>query len=90
MLKLAGRSPHTIQLCEDMTPLSPSSALSQLCISLSPKRAVKSRRRLVHAHLEAHRMTGVVFGIETDCVHISIEVMDIKVQEKKLFMFMHN
>jgi len=46
VLKLAGRSPHTIQLCEDMTPLSPSSALSQLCISLSPKRAVKSRRRL--------------------------------------------
>jgi len=45
VLKLAGRSPHTIQLCEDMTPLSPSSALSQLCISLSPKRAVKSRRR---------------------------------------------
>ncbi|XP_069701000.1 histone-lysine N-methyltransferase Set8 isoform X2 [Periplaneta americana] len=41
-----GRSPHKIQLCEDITPLSPSSALSQLRISLSPKRATKSRRRL--------------------------------------------
>jgi hypothetical protein len=40
-----GCSPHKIQLCEDITPLSPSSALSQLRISLSPKRAVKSRRR---------------------------------------------
>jgi hypothetical protein len=59
VLKLAGRSPHTIQLCEDVTPLSPSSALSQLCISLSPKRAVKSRRRLVHAHLEAHDWCSV-------------------------------
>ncbi|XP_021921759.1 N-lysine methyltransferase KMT5A isoform X2 [Zootermopsis nevadensis] len=41
-----GCSPHKIQLCKDITSLSPSSALSQLCISLSPKRAVKSRRRL--------------------------------------------
>lgn len=46
VVKSAGRSPHAIQLCEDMTPLSPSSALSKLCISLSPKRAVRSRRRL--------------------------------------------
>ncbi|PSN38100.1 Histone-lysine N-methyltransferase pr-set7 [Blattella germanica] len=43
---MVGRSPHKIQLCEDITPLSPSSALSQLRISYSPKRAIKSRRRL--------------------------------------------
>lgn len=45
VLHSVGRSPHKIQLCEDVTSLSPSSALSQLRISLSPKRAVKSRRR---------------------------------------------
>ncbi|PNF37006.1 hypothetical protein B7P43_G08068 [Cryptotermes secundus] len=39
-------SPHKIQLCADVARLSPSSALSQLRISLSPKRAVKSRRKL--------------------------------------------
>lgn len=46
VLHPVGRSPHKIQLCEDVTSLSPSSALSQLRISLSPKRAVKSRRKL--------------------------------------------
>ncbi|XP_067014797.2 histone-lysine N-methyltransferase Set8 [Anabrus simplex] len=40
------QTPHKIQLCSDVQPLSPSSAMSQLRISLTPKKAVKSRRRL--------------------------------------------
>jgi len=43
-MQSGGCSPHKIQLRKDIT-LSPSSALSQLRISFSPKRAVKSRRR---------------------------------------------